>query len=189
MGSEMCIRDSLNVAPLQALMAVSALANGGHMMAPTFLLRTQEEADRISRRVVSEQTSESMRYLMRSNATHGSASFANIPGYYVGGKTGTADKIIHGHYSQDKVFTTFMAITPADKPKYLYLSIYDDPVAAPGDYGFHTAAWNAGRTTGALIRRVQPLEGVPPEKDAPTNPFPTIARLGYGADADKVGKE
>ena len=53
-----------------------------------------------------------MRYLMRSNATHGSASFANIPGYYVGGKTGTADKIIHGHYSQDKVFTTFMAITP-----------------------------------------------------------------------------
>ena len=117
----------LNVAPLQALMAVSALVNGGHMMPPTFLPRSQEEADKISRKVVSDQTSESMRYLMRSNATHGSASFANIPGYYVGGKTGTADKIIHGHYSQDKVFTTFMAITPADKPKYLYLAIYDDP--------------------------------------------------------------
>ncbi|RBP16749.1 cell division protein FtsI (penicillin-binding protein 3) [Roseiarcus fermentans] len=179
----------LNVAPLQALMAVSALANGGRMMAPTFLPRTQEEADKIGRRVVSEQTSESMRYLMRSNATHGSAGFANIPGYYVGGKTGTADKIIHGHYSQDKVFTTFMAVTPADKPKYLYLAIYDDPVAAPGDYGFHTAAWNAGRTAGALIRRIQPLEGLPPEKDPPTNPFPIIARLGYGADADRVGKE
>ncbi len=140
-------------------MAVSALVNGGHMMAPTFLPRSQEEADKISHKVVSDQTSESMRYLMRSNATHGSASFANIPGYYVGGKTGTADKIIHGHYSQDKVFTTFMAITPADKPKYLYLAIYDDPVAAPGDYGYHTAAWNAGRTTGALIRRIQPLAG------------------------------
>jgi cell division protein FtsI (penicillin-binding protein 3) len=179
----------LNVAPLQALMAVSALVNGGHMMPPTFLPRTQAEADRISRKVVSDQTSESMRYLMRSNATHGSATFANIPGYYVGGKTGTADKIIHGHYSQDKVFTTFMAITPAEKPKYLYLAIYDDPVAAPGDYGYHTAAWNAGRTTGALIRRIQPLQGVPPLKDAPTNPFPIIARLGYGADADRVGKE
>jgi cell division protein FtsI (penicillin-binding protein 3) len=179
----------LNVAPLQALMAVSALVNGGHIMPPTFLPRTQAEADRIGHRVVSEQTSESMRYLMRSNATHGSAGFANIPGYYVGGKTGTADKIIHGHYSQDKVFTTFMAITPADKPKYLYLAIYDDPVAAPGDYGFHTAAWNAGRTAGALVRRIQPLEGVQPEKDAPTNPFPIIARLGYGADADRVGKE
>ena len=179
----------LNVAPIQAVMAVCALVNGGHMMAPTFLPRTEEEAAKVSHRVVSAQTSESMRYLMRSNATHGSASFANIPGYYVGGKTGTADKIIHGHYSQNKVFTTFMAITPADKPKYLYLTIYDDPAPAPEDHGFHTAAYNAGRVTGALIRRIEPLEGVPPMKEAPTQPFPIIARLGYGADADKTGKE
>ncbi len=179
----------LNVAPIQAVMAVAALVNGGHMMKPTFLPRTQEEADSISKQVVSAQTSESMRYLMRSNATHGSASFANIPGYYVGGKTGTADKIIHGRYSQDRVFTTFMAIVPADKPKYLYMAIYDDPQAAPGDYGYHTAAWNAGRTTGALIRRIEPLEGIPPFKEAPQQPFPIIARLGYGADADKLGKE
>jgi len=179
----------LNVTPLQAVMAVCALVNGGKMMTPTFLPRTQEQADKVSHSVVSAQTSESLRYLMRSNATHGSASFANVPGYYVGGKTGTADKIIHGRYSQNKVFTTFMAITPADKPKLLYLTIYDDPQAAPGDYGFHTAAWNAGRTTGALIRRVEPLEGVPPMREAPTQPFPIIARLGYGADADRTGKE
>src|SRR5277367_3266270 len=179
----------LNVAPIQALMAVAALVNGGKMMTPTFLPRTEEEAAKVSHRVISEQTSESMRYLMRSNATHGSASFANIPGYYVGGKTGTADKIIHGHYSQNKVFTTFMAITPADKPKYLYLTIYDDPQATPEDHGFHTAAYNAGRVAGALIRRVEPLMGVPPMKEAPDQPFPIIARLGYGADADKTGKE
>jgi cell division protein FtsI (penicillin-binding protein 3) len=179
----------LNVAPIQAVMAVCALVNGGKIMAPTFLPRTPAEAAKVSHRVVSEQTSESMRYLMRSNATHGSAGFANVPGYYVGGKTGTADKIIHGHYSQNKVFTTFMAITPADKPKYLFLTIYDDPQPTPDDHGYHTAAWNAGRTAGALIRRVEPLEGVPPAKEAPNQPFPIIARLGYGADADKVGKE
>jgi cell division protein FtsI (penicillin-binding protein 3) len=179
----------LNVAPIQAVMAVSALVNGGKIMAPTFLPRTDDDAAKVSHRVVSEQTSESMRYLMRSNATHGSASFANIPGYYVGGKTGTADKIIHGHYSENKVFTTFMAITPADKPKYLFMTIYDDPLPAPEDHGFHTAAYNAGRVAGALIRRVEPLEGVPPAKDSPNNPFPIIARLGYGADADKTGKE
>jgi cell division protein FtsI (penicillin-binding protein 3) len=179
----------LNVAPLQAVMAVCALVNGGRIMAPTFLPRTEEEAEKVSHRVVSEQTSESMRYLMRSNATHGSASFANIPGYYVGGKTGTADKIIHGHYSEHRVFTTFMAITPADKPKYLFLTIYDDPQPAPEDHGFHTAAYNAGRVAGALIRRAEPLMGVPPMKEPPTEPFPIIARLGYGADADKVGKE
>jgi cell division protein FtsI (penicillin-binding protein 3) len=179
----------LNVAPIQAVMAVCALVNGGMIMPPTFLPRTEEEAEKIGHRVVSVQTSESMRYLMRSNATHGSASFANIPGYYVGGKTGTADKIIHGHYSEHRVFTTFMAITPADKPKYLYLTIYDDPQPAPEDHGFHTAAYNAGRVAGALIRRVEPLMGVPPMKEPPTEPFPIIARLGYGADADKTGKE
>jgi cell division protein FtsI (penicillin-binding protein 3) len=179
----------LNVAPIQALMAVAALVNGGHMIVPTFLTRNEADAMASSHRVVSEQTSESMRYLMRSNATHGSASFANIEGYYVGGKTGTADKIIHGHYSQDKVFTTFMAITPADKPKYLYMVLYDQPQAVAGDGGYHTAAHNAGRVAGLLIRRVQPLEGVAPASQFPTQPFPLLAKLGYGYDADKVGKE
>jgi cell division protein FtsI (penicillin-binding protein 3) len=179
----------LNVAPIQALMAVAALVNGGNLITPTFLVRNEAEAAALARRVVSPQTSESMRYLMRANATHGSAGFANIPGYYVGGKTGTADKIVHGHYSHDKVFTTFMAITPADKPKYLYLVMYDEPQALPEDGGFHTAAHNAGRTAGRLIERVEPLEGVPPASQFPDQPFPLLARLGYGFDADRVGKE
>jgi cell division protein FtsI (penicillin-binding protein 3) len=178
----------LNVAPLQAVMAVAALVNGGHLMKPTFLVRDEATAMANSEKVVSDQTSESMRYLLRSNATHGSAGFANIDGYYVGGKTGTAQKIVGRRYSNDKVFTTFMAITPADKPKYLYLVIYDQPEAAPGDGGYHTAAYNAGRVTGSLIRRVEPLEGHAPFAP-PAHPFPLIARLGYGGDADRIGKE
>ena len=82
-----------------------------------------------------------------------------------------------------------MAVVPADKPKYLYMAIYDQPQAVPGDGGFHTAAYNAGRSTGALIERVEPLEGVPPMLSPPSNPFPIIARLGYGGDADRMGKE
>ena len=179
----------LNVAPIQALMAVAALVNGGNLMTPTFLKRTAEEAQAVSHRVVSAQTSESMRYLLRANATHGSAGFANIPGYYVGGKTGTADKIVHGHYTRDRVFTTFMAITPADKPKYLYMVLFDEPQALPEDGGYHTAAHNAGRVTGALIERIEPLVGDAPQSALPERPFPMIARLGYGLDADKVGKE
>jgi cell division protein FtsI (penicillin-binding protein 3) len=179
----------LNVAPIQALMAVAALVNGGNLMTPTFLKRNEAEAQAVSHRVVSAQTSESMRYLMRANATHGSASFANIPGYYVGGKTGTADKIFHGHYSKDKVFTTFMAAVPADKPKYVYMVLYDEPQALPEDGGFHTAAHNAGRVAGRVIERVEPLLGVPPAQELPTQPFPLIAKLGYGLDADVVRKE
>jgi cell division protein FtsI (penicillin-binding protein 3) len=179
----------LNVAPLQALMAVAALANGGTLITPTFLMRDEATAMASGHRVVSPQTSESMRYLMRANATHGSAKLANIPGYYVGGKTGTADKIVHGHYSSDRVFTTFMAISPADKPKYLFMVLYDDPQALPEDGGYHTAAYNAGWVTGRLIERVEPLIGVPPAAEPPSQPFPLIARLGFGLDADRVGKE
>ena len=172
----------LNVAPIQALMAVAALVNGGNMMTPTFLPRDAQAASALSQQVISPQTSESLRYLMRSNATHGSAGFANIPGYYVGGKTGTADKIVHGHYDHDKVFTTFMAITPSDKPQYLYLVMYDEPQALPEDGGYHTAAHNAGRTTGALIARVEPLEDVPPAKIiSPTRHFRSWRASGSAA--------
>ena len=180
----------INVAPIQALMGEAALVNGGNLITPTFLPRTEAQAAAIAHRVVSEQTSESLRYLMRANATHGTASFANIPGYYVGGKTGTADKIIHGHYNHDhKDFTTFMAITPAEKPKYLYMVLMDEPKGLPEDGFFVTAAHNSGRVAGRLIQRVEPLVGDPPMAQLPTDPFPTLARLGFAGDADRVGKE
>jgi cell division protein FtsI (penicillin-binding protein 3) len=170
----------LNVAPLQALMAVGALVNGGMMMKPTFLKRSEEEAQKDAVRVVRPEVSETMRYLLRLNAEIGSAKLANIPGYYIGGKTGTADKIIHGHYSKDKVFTTFMAIAPADKPKYLMLVLFDEPQALPQDGGYHTAAYNAGAVTGRVIERLGPLFGLPPRFDPPAQPFPLLAKLGYG---------
>jgi cell division protein FtsI (penicillin-binding protein 3) len=170
----------LNVAPLQALMAVGALVNGGMMMKPTFLKRSEEDAQKEAVRVVRPEVSESMRYLMRLNAEIGSAKLANIPGYYIGGKTGTADKIVHGHYSKDKVFTTFMAIAPADKPKYLMLVLFDEPQGLPQDGGYHTAAYNAGAVTGRVIERLGPLFGLPPRFDPPPQPFPLLAKLGYG---------
>ena len=60
-----------------------------------------------------------MRYLMRLNAEKGSAKKVDVPGYYVGGKTGTAEKVVNGRYSKTKLLTTFMAVLPADKPRYL----------------------------------------------------------------------
>ena len=170
----------LNVAPLQAMMAVAGLANGGFMLKPTFL--KQESTDRRAEglRVVRPDVSESLRYLMRLNATIGSAKKANVPGYFAGGKTGTADKIIHGHYSKDRVFTTFMSIIPADKPKYLFLVLMDDPQAVEGTYGYHTAAWNSGEVTGKIMERVAPILNMPPMLTMPTQPFPLLARLGIG---------
>jgi cell division protein FtsI (penicillin-binding protein 3) len=169
----------LNVAPLQALMAVGALVNGGIMVTPTFLKRSEADAKKDAPRVVKPETSESLRYLMRLNAEIGTAKNTNIKGYFVGGKTGTADKIYHGHYANDKVLTTFMAIVPADKPKYLFLTFLDEPQGLPETGGYRTAAWNSGSVTGKLIERIAPLLGIAPRFEPPTQPFPLLARLGY----------
>jgi cell division protein FtsI (penicillin-binding protein 3) len=165
----------LAVAPLQAMMAVGALVNGGKLIPPTFLKRTPEEAAKLAIPFIKPETSEAMRFLLRLNAEKGSARRADVPGYYVGGKTGTAEKVINGRYSKSKNLTTFMAIAPADKPRYLFLTIYDEP--APID-GPATAGLNASPTTGRIIERVAPLLGITPRFEPPLNPFPYAARYG-----------
>jgi cell division protein FtsI (penicillin-binding protein 3) len=170
----------LNVAPLQAMMAVGALSNGGQLITPTFLKRGEEEARANAPQVVRPEVSEALRYLMRINAEKGSARTVDIRGYFVGGKTGTADKIIRGRYAKDRVFTTFMAIAPADKPRYLFLTLMDEPQALPETQGYRTAAWNSGAVTGKIIERVANMLNLPPRLDLPTQPFPLLARLGFG---------
>jgi cell division protein FtsI (penicillin-binding protein 3) len=168
------------VAPIQAAMAVCALVNGGNLMTPTFLKRDPGAGPPESVRVVKPETSEAMRYVLRLNAANpaGSASAAAIAGFFVGGKTGTAEKVVHGRYAKNKNFTTFTAVLPADKPKYMFLTLMDEPQALPETYGFATAGWNAGPVTGNIIERVAPLIGVPPRFEPPQQPFPLMTRLG-----------
>jgi cell division protein FtsI (penicillin-binding protein 3) len=168
----------LAVAPIQALAAVGALVNGGKLMTPTYIKRSPDDAERASVRVIKPETSEAMRYIMRLNGERGSARKADVPGYFVGGKTGTAEKVINGRYAKNKNFTTFMAIVPADKPRYLFLAIYDEPKGYAESGGYSTAAWNAGVTTGKLVERAAPILGLPPRFEPPTAPFPLMARLG-----------
>ncbi len=178
----------LAVAPLQAMMAVGALVNGGYLIKPTFLKRSEADAKRNAPQAVRPETSEALRYVMRLNAEIGSARKANIAGYFIGGKTGTAEKVVNGHYSKTKVFTTFMAIAPADKPKYLFATVMDDPQATPETHGFTTAAWNSGLVTGQIIERVGPLLGLEPRFKLPELPFPLLAKLGYKQANSPAGK-
>ncbi|AWB24644.1 penicillin-binding protein 2 [Methylobacterium currus] len=169
----------LAVAPLQASAAVAAIANGGFLMTPTFLKRGEAEAREKATQVLSPQTSEAMRYIMRLNATEGSAKKAAIPYYYVGGKTGTAEKVIRGRYVKNRLFTTFMAAAPMDKPKYLFVTIMDEPQAVAAESGsYATAAWNSGVVTGRVIARVAPILGLPPQFEPPVKPFPLMVKLG-----------
>jgi cell division protein FtsI (penicillin-binding protein 3) len=170
----------LSVAPLQALMATSALMNGGILIPPTFLKRSPEEARRVATQVLKPITSDQMRYLMRLNAEKGSAKKADIPGYRVGGKTGTAEKVVNGTYSNEKVMTAFTAVFPTDAPRYALLVMLDEPKPTKDTHGYRTAGWNAAPVTGKIVARIAPLLGIVPDFDAPPNlpPGLTAAALG-----------
>jgi cell division protein FtsI (penicillin-binding protein 3) len=157
----------LSVAPLQAVMGIAALVNGGLLIPPTFLKRSESAAMALAKRVIKPETSDKMRYLMRLNVEKGTATKANVAGYYIGGKTGTSDKVVGGRYSKTKVLTSFTAILPADNPRYLVLIMLDEPQAAPETHGYATSGWNAVPVGGAVIERVAPLLGVAPRFDLP----------------------
>ncbi|SDN61529.1 penicillin-binding protein 2 [Afipia sp. GAS231] len=157
----------LSVAPLQAVMGINALVNGGYLIPPTFLKRSEAEAAAMAKRVVKQETSDKMRYLMRLNAEIGTAKSADVKGYYVGGKTGTSEKVINGRYAKKRVLNSFTAIMPADDPMYQILVMIDEPQALPETHGFITSGWNAVPTGGNVISRIAPLLGVEPRFDLP----------------------
>lgn len=150
------------VQPLQGLTVVAGLLNGGKMVQPTFLKRSKEEADVMAKQIVSEGTSAHMRELFRLNATDGSAGKADVIGYRVGGKTGTAEKVVNGRYSSSKSLATFIGAFPMEKPQYALIVMLDEPKALPETYGFATSGWNAVPTAGKIIARIAPILGVAP---------------------------
>jgi len=155
------------VAPLQAVMGIDALVNGGYLIPPTFLKRSEDEAMALAKRVIKPETSDKMRFLMRLNAEVGTARKADVPGYYIGGKTGTAEKVINGRYAKKRVLTAFTSIFPADAPRYQLLVMLDEPQALPETHGFITSGWNAVPTGGKVIARIAPLLGIEPRFDLP----------------------
>lgn len=155
----------MSVSPIQAVAAGAALINGGKLIPPTFEPRPVELADMMAKQVISRETSDKMRYLMRLNVVKGTAKKANVPGYSVGGKTGTAEKVVDGRYSSSKVLTTFLSTFPTNDPKYLVFVMLDEPKGIKETYGYRTSGWNVAPTAGAIVARVAPILGVVPEME------------------------
>ncbi|SHJ14193.1 peptidoglycan D,D-transpeptidase FtsI family protein [Aureimonas altamirensis] len=171
----------LAVTPLQAATGVAGLVNGGHLIRPTFIKDTPVADRMIADNVVAPETSETLRYLMRLNAVMGSAKRANVPGYFIGGKTGTAEKVVNGRYDKSRVMTSFMGVLPANNPKYLMLVILDEPKGSKETYGFRTSGWNAVPAGGRIFERILPLLHLAPVFDNPPDPFPVATRQNaYG---------
>ena len=120
--------------------------------------------------MVKPSTSDQLRYLFRLNVEKGSGKSADVPGYMVGGKTGTAQKVVERRYSDNHRINSFLAAFPIDDPQYVVLVVLDDPQAEKQGGG-STAGSNAAPVVGAIIRRSAALLGVEPRDDNALSPL------------------
>lgn len=151
----------ISVTPLHIVTAFSAMVNGGIYHEPTLTEGLKNEG----RRVISEKTSKSMRELLRAVVVRGTGKRANVDGYQVMGKTGTANKLVNGKYDKKKSISSFISGFPASNPKYALLVVMDDPKGSKETSWFTTAGWNAVPLTREIISAVAPQLNVKADFD------------------------
>ena len=154
----------LAVSPLHLVAGVSAIVNGGIYRTPTLIRRDPGETV-VGKRVISEQTSLNMRRLMRLVVESGTGRKASAPGYLVGGKTGTAEKVSGRGYKNKALISSFIAAFPMHKPKYVVLAMLDEAKGTKETLGYATGGWVAAPVIGAVVRRIAPVLGLRPIKN------------------------
>ncbi|MEK6734859.1 MAG: penicillin-binding protein 2, partial [Pseudomonadota bacterium] len=173
------------ITPLHFIRGAASLINGGYVYEPT-LFKTNEKDSKPITRVLSEETSNIMRKLMRLTVEYGSGKKANTKGYLVGGKTGSAEKSKKGGYSKSEKLSLFFSAFPINDPKYVMLIILDDPrpnAKAP----FSGGAWTAAPLSGKIISRIAPILNVKPiDHDDPK--IKEQLWLEYDPDAEIIEK-
>lgn len=154
------------VSPLQLVVGASSIMNGGTLVSPTLVvdktMRGQKE-DRSRVRVVSEKTAHRMRQLMRLVVTDGTGGNADVPGFNVGGKTGTADKNEGGRYQKDKRRASFLAFFPSEAPRYAVYVMLDEPKGIKETYGYATAGWVAAPAVKRVVESIVAIDGLRPQ--------------------------
>ncbi|MEQ9259130.1 MAG: penicillin-binding protein 2 [Roseovarius sp.] len=152
----------ISTSPLHLAAAYATIANGGRKVTPTLV---RQSAPQRGEQVMSEQSAARSMAMLRQVVTEGTASLAEVPGYAVGGKTGTADKPKErgGGYYEDKVIATFAGAFPAHDPRYVIVVSLDEPVETSGSEPRRTAGFTAVPVAAEIIRRVAPLMGLRPE--------------------------
>jgi cell division protein FtsI (penicillin-binding protein 3) len=153
----------LAVSPLQFAAAAGALVNGGNRLLPSFIKRAPD-AGRANVSLVRAGTSAQIRDMMRLNVTDpvGTGKRAEVPGYAVGGKTGTAELPGPGGYRENAVISSFLSAFPMDNPKYVVFVLLFEPKPTEAGRDEVLAALNAAPTTGRIISRIGPLLGMLP---------------------------
>ena len=167
----------ISVTPMHLIAAYAAVVNGGIYYKPSLIVKDKHEGERI----ISDATSKQMRKLMRAVVTEGSGKRANVLGYEVGGKTGTANKLDeNGKYMNKKVRTTFLSAFPISDPKYALLVMMDEPKATKETFGFSTAGWNSVPTASEIITAIAPQLNIPANYDLEEVRNNKIIEASYG---------
>jgi len=157
----------ISVSPLQMATAVSAVVNGGVLHHPTLIKRPAGYAP-AGQQVLSARTSEDLRRLLRLVVEHGTGKLANAPGYLVGGKTGTAEKVSGKHYDRRELLSSFIGVFPITAPRYLVMISVNQPHGNKESAGFATGGWVAAPSVARVIERMAPLLGIQPvDEDSP----------------------
>ena len=160
---------SIAVTPLHLATGYATLFNGGIYRPATILKVDAMHKVATGSRVFTEETSYKMRSLLRMVVTKGTGRKADAPGYRVGGKTGTAQKIINRGYSNSVNITSFAGVFPMDEPRYAMVIMLDSPRATATTFGFTTAGWNAAPAFSRTVSRIAPMLGVRPDKKRDAN--------------------
>jgi cell division protein FtsI (penicillin-binding protein 3) len=156
------------VSPLHLAAGIAALVNGGIMRPATLIKRNADQvAD--GDRVIKAETSVEIRKLMRLVVERGTGKKADVPGYLVGGKTGTADKLGSHGYVANARMASFVGAFPINAPRYVVLAMIDDPKPNAQSYGYATGGWVAAPAVGRIVQRMAPLLGLEPQQQAPSD--------------------
>jgi cell division protein FtsI (penicillin-binding protein 3) len=157
----------ISVSPLQMATAVSAVVNGGVLHRATLIKHPPEYAP-AGQQVLSARTSEEMRRLLRLVVEQGTGKLAIAPGYLLGGKTGTAEKVHGARYDKKGLLSSFIGVFPITDPRYLVMISIDEPHPNKQSSGFATGGWAAAPGVGRVVQRMAPLMGIPPvDEDSP----------------------
>ncbi len=155
------------VSPLHVVRGTAALANGGVVLRPTILAEEPGDAPRSGVRVMQQGTSDTVRKLMRLVVTDGYGKPADIPGYFVGGKTGTAEKVgARGGYKKHTNVSAFMSVFPMNAPRYAVYFMLDEPHGNKSTGGYSTAGAVSAPAAGRVIAKIAPMLGLLPDTES-----------------------
>ncbi|HWY16625.1 MAG TPA: penicillin-binding protein 2 [Rhizomicrobium sp.] len=148
----------ISVSPLSFVTAAAALVNGGRRIVPTFL---KQASDARGEQLIKPETSATMRELLRYVVTNGTGKKADVPGYDIGGKTGSAEKVSGRGYVAHRLLTSFCAVFPIENPRYLVFVMLDEPHGTKATFGLALAGFTAAPLAGRVVAHIAPMLGMP----------------------------